>query len=452
MIQTRFSRSDWVFKRLAAAVVIAVLCAQTLHAQGLRLLRDPDIEYGLTQLASPILRAAGLSPSQVKIYVVNDNSLNAFVIDNQHMFINSGLLQRLTSAEQVQAVIAHEAGHIASGHLSRRVANARNARTAAGLGLALAAVAAAAGSPEAGTAIAFGSQQSAKRVFFGHTRAEESSADISSVRYMIRAGIDPQGALDVQKLFRGQEALSVGRRDPYTRTHPLSSDRARALRGLVAGQKFKGTKDPTAAYWFARVKAKLSAFTRAPSWTLRRAGEFGYADVKLMRQAIAYHRQSDAKKALNHINKAIAQRPKDPFLLELKGQIQLESRQFNAAVSSYQAAAKLAPRNAQILGGLGRAQLAAKQPKQALRSLEAARGRDVADARVLRDLAVTYAQLKQPAMASVVTAERYILSGRTKDAALHAKRAVDRLPRGSGPWQRANDVLITAQRAGGKRR
>lgn len=51
-------------------------------------------------------------------------------------------------------------------------------------------------------------------------------------------------------------------------------------------------------------------------------------------------------------------------------------------------------------------------------------------------------------MASLVTAERYAVQGRFKDAAIHAKRAEGALARGSGPWQRAQDVLSAAQRAG----
>ena len=46
-------------------------------------------------------------------------------------------------------------------------------------------------------------------------------------------------------------------------------------------------------------------------------------------------------------------------------------------------------------------------------------------------------------MASLVTAERYALQGKIKDAKLHAKRASDRLPTGSPSWQRAQDVLDT---------
>ncbi len=415
-------------------------------ARAAQLLRDADIEYSLQQLGAPVLRAAGLSPNQVRILLIDDNTLNAFIVDTQHIFIHSGLLAKLDTAAQIQAVIAHEAAHIANGHISRRMGNMQTARTAAGLGMVLAAAAAAAGGGRAAAGLAIGAQSSALRNFLAHTRAEESSADISSIRYLVRAGVDPQGAIEVQDLFRGQEALSERRQDPYMQSHPLTRDRLRALKGLVAGASAQTAPDPVAQYWFARAKGKLTAFTRAPSWTLRRADSSGTADIAYMRKAVAYHRQSDLGRAISNIDGAIGLRPNDPFLRELKGQILLESRRASDAVAVYSAAARLAPREPLILGGLGRAYLAAGNAGEALRTLEAARGRDFSDARILRDLAVAYAKTGQDAMASLVTAERYAVQGRLKDAAIHAKRAEGALPRGSGPWQRAQDVLSAAQR------
>jgi predicted Zn-dependent protease len=419
---------------LAAFLVLCLVAGAPARAQ-VTLLRDADMEHALDALARPVLRAAGLSPSQLRILVIDDGSLNAFVADTSHVFIHSGLLLKLDSAAQLQAVIAHEAAHIANGHIARRMGNMRSARTAAGLGLLLAAA-----------AIALGTQGSAMRRLFKHTRAEESAADISSVRYMMRAGLDPRGALEVQEMFRGQEVLAEERQDPYMRTHPLSRDRLRALEALVASQPRVAT-DPVTEYWFQRAQGKLSAFQRAPRWTLRRADESISRDIALMRKAVAHHRQSDTRAALQAIDAAIALRPNDPFLRDLKGQILLESRNFGAAVQVYRAAAQSAPREALILGGHGRALLAAGDPGGALRALEASRGRDFTDARVLRDLAVAYARTGNPGMASVVTAERYALQGRMTDAALHAERAMGRLARGSGPWQRAEDVLLAARRA-----
>ena len=430
---------------------VFALILSTLPASAAKLLRDPDIEYALKQVAAPILRAAGLNPDRVKILVVDDSSLNAFVVNNGAIFIHSGLVSKMTSAEMLQGVLAHEAAHITNGHITRRITNLGSSRTAAGLGLALAAIAAAAGGGEAAVGIAIGSQSAAQRAFLSHTRSEEASADQSGVRYMRSAGVNPQGLLDTLGIFRGKELLSASRQDPYLRSHPLSRDRIRALEAYVAANKIT-TKQSSADYFFARAKGKLTAFQRAPKWTLRRAGDSGYRDVQLMREAIAHHRSSKTKKAINAINQAIALRPKDPFFYDLKGQFLMETRQFAAAQNAYAQAVRLAPRDALILSGYGRAQLVRGDIGNARQTLEKARSIDFRDGTMLRDLSVAYARSKQPGMAALVTAERYALGGRMKDASIQAKRATDLLPRGSGPWQRAQDVLIATECAAKKRR
>ena len=437
--------------RLASIPIMLVwLGAHSASAQGL--LRDGDIEYGLKQLAGPILVAAGLGASRVKVLVVNDSSLNAFVISNDAIFLNYGLINRMRNAEMLQGVIAHEAAHIANGHISRRLNNLSNARSAAGFGVALAAIAAAAGGGRAGAGVLAGTQGSALRRFFTHTRAEESAADQSGVRYMRAAGVDPAGMTQVLDLFRGQELLAETRQDPYTRTHPLSRDRFRALEGYVAAYSGDIPSNSSADYWFERVKGKLSAYTRSPKWTMKRLDETRHKDVRYLRQAVAEHRQSRTKPALKAIDAAIALRPNDPYLHDQRAQILLETRSFAAARDAYARAVKLAPNDALLLSGYGRALLITDDVAQAKQVLEKARTIDFRDGSMLRDLSVAYARLGQDGMASLVTAERFALSGRLEDAEIHAKRAVGLLPEGSGSWQRAQDVLIAAERAEKKRR
>ena len=430
--------------------VISVILTLSLAApaRAITLLRDPDIEYALRELASPILRAAGLNPNRVDIMVIDDPNLNAFVVDADSIFIHSGLILRMKTPAMLQSVIAHEAAHIANGHLMRRPINARNARTAAGLGTALAVAAGAiAGSGEFAAGAAAGLQGAAMRSFFSHTRAEENAADQSGMRFMRGAGIDLNGSVEVMEIFRGQEALSANRQDAYARTHPLSRDRYRTIRQLAGTQTAAPAPDPLANYWFSRAKGKLSAFQRSPKWTLTRAGESGFQDIKLMRQAVAYHRQADLRRALAAIDGAVALRSKDPYLHELRGQILMESRQIKPAVAAYARATNLASGNALILGSYGRALLADGQLAKAQQFLEKSRARDGRDPRIMRDLAVTYAKQGNNGMASVLTAERYAMVGRLKDAKIHAKRATDLLPRGSAAWQRAQDVLSAAQAA-----
>lgn len=437
--------------RLASipALCLALILISATGALAKGLLRDADIEHALEQLSAPILRAAGLSPARVKVLVVNDSSLNAFVLNSRAIFIHYGLILKADTPEMLQAVIAHEAAHIANGHIARRVGNMRSAQTLAGLGMALAAAAAVGGANgQAAGGLAAGLSSSALRGFLKHTRAEEAAADQAAARFMRAAGVSPTGLLEVHRLFRGQEALSESRQDPYMRSHPLTRDRIRAAEAFVAAYGDDAQPNEAYSYWFARAQGKLSAFTRGTKWTLRRVNDETYRDVRLMREAVAYHRSGRGQKALQAIDAAIAARGgQDAYYYDLKAQFLFENRRFDAALQAYARAASLAPREAQILGGLGRAQLATNQFQAAVTTLEQARARDLGDARILRDLGQAYARLGQNGQASLATAERYALQGRLDDAKIHAERSMGLLPRGSVGWRRAEDVLVAAQNA-----
>ncbi len=425
--------------------VIGLVCGfgglSALPAYAVGLLRDADIEFALSELSKPILTAAGLSSQQVRILVVDDMDLNAFVIDSRHIFVHAGLLLRTQTPEQVQAVIAHEAAHIANGHFARRIQNMQTARSAAAFGTALAiAAAATTGQGEAATGLAIGIGSAAQRQFLAHSRAEESSADSSALGYMVRAGVDPRGMKEMLDIFVGQENLTRGRQDPYVRSHPISRDRARNVDAQSGAYPKQATRND-ARYWHGRAIGKLSAFLRSPQWTLRRAGESVSKDIAYMRRAVALSRQGDVNAAMAELDRALQLRPKDPFLLDLQAELLMRNRQFARAAKIYAQAAKYAPKDPIILAGLGRAHLAAGQPKAAVTALSKARDRDFRSASLLRDLAQAYAKTGNMPMASLLTAERYALQGKLEDAKLHAERAAGQLPRGAPSWQRAQDIL-----------
>jgi len=438
-----------VLARVMPAVLAVSLCLPaSLSAQ--TILRDPDIEHALRELSRPMIIAAGLSPSRLQILVVHDDRLNAFVADADHVFIHSGLLLKVQTARALQAVIAHELAHIANGHLARRALNYRAARNTAAMGMLLSAIAASAGAGDAAQGILLGASGTAQRVFLGHTRAEEASADQSAVRYMTRQGVDAQGMIDVLSIFRGQEVLAASRQDPYMRTHPLSRDRMRAVQGYVAAAAGRTQDRPDDAYWFARARGKLEAFIRNPTSVLRRIDANDTSDIAMLKRAVALHRIPKPDQAVEAITALVQRKPKDPFLAELQGQILLESRRFTQAVAAYARAAQLAPNNALILAGYGRALLAmdtGTANRNALKTLQRAYARDPFQPAMLRDLGLAYARRSNPGMASLSIAERYALIGRLKDAATHATRAEGLLPRGSPGWNRAQDILHAAQAA-----
>lgn len=429
---------------------LALLMAGLAHSQGRYVIRDAEIERSLTELAAPILKAADIQEGSIRMIVIGDRTLNAFVTDGKHVFINSGLIAKMERVEMLQSIIAHEIAHIKAGHLTRRRLNWNNAVRASNIGLAFAiATAIISDNPDAGIAIATGSSSVALRNFLSHTRAEESAADKLGVEYMSRAGIHPEAAVDAMGVFAGQEFLTEASQDPYLRTHPLSASRLRDLNALV--DAFSGKVKQTSGrdkYWYDRLVAKLTAFTMSPNRIFRKYPPGDNSEFALMSRAVAHHRIPSIDEAIRNINLLLRKKPNDPFYNELKGQILLENGKVAESIAAYERAVRLAPGEPLILAGFGRALLASGTPKnnrRALWILKRARDKDSGDVNMLRDLAIAYSKNGELAMASVATSERFVLMGRFRDSITHAQRAIAGLPEGSPGWLRAQDVALLAK-------
>jgi predicted Zn-dependent protease len=435
---------------LFGAALAAALALAGPAARAQTLIRDAEIEATLKRLAYPMIRAAGLTPSTVRIYIVQDSEPNAFVAGGANLFLNSGLVTRLETADQLRAVIAHEIGHIAGGHIARRDQAMGVPRGVAAVGMAAALAAALGGGPEAGLMIAAGSQSAARRAALAHSRAEEASADQAGLRYLAAAGADPEAVLEVLRLFRGQEALLSSTQDAYARTHPLWSERIALVEARIAAMPPPPPPDPEDAYWHARMVAKFEGFLDSPRQTLRAYPAADASEAAALARAIAFHRAPDVARAQAAIDALIAARPDDPYYHELKGQFLLEAGRAAPAAAAYRRAVALAPDAPLILGGLGRALLNlddAAATEEAAATLRRAVDMDRANPEVLRDLALAEARIGNEGAAALATAERFALAGRFDDALRHAEQAAVLLPRGSPGWTRAEDLVAQARRA-----
>lgn len=425
--------------------IILVLCLSllgTAHAKAQGLIRDAEIERSLKLIAEPLLNQAGLPVNSTKILIVNDPKMNAFVTNGRTIFINYGLILKLDTVEQLQAVIAHEIAHITGGHYGQRVAQIANSRSAAGLGLLLSAAAAVAGAPEAAVGLAAGSRSSSTRHFFANTRDQEAAADRVGLRLMASAGIRPSAAIEVLEHFKDQDLRNEQQRDPYAITHPLTSVRIKAAMENIKRLPKGAAPSDEAVYWYARMQSKFLGFTGNPKFVLQSLSKSEQSEAAIYARAIAYHKNAQTQNALRDMDRLLDLRPDDAYYVELKGQILLEANQASAAIPYYKRAAEILPDEALITAGLGRAYLSTNQPKEALPLLQRAYRTDQRNAGLLRDLGRTYGLLGQDGLASVAYSERAAMLGDIESALLHARRAQNLLRQGTTGWLRAEDIIV----------
>ena len=113
----RFARLFMLALMLSMAAS-ARLCAQEDDA-GPSVLRDTETELLFKQMSTPLIVAAGLDPNSVKVALLNDPEINAFVATGQTVYVQSGLLEAADNVNQLQGVVAHELGHVVAGDAIR---------------------------------------------------------------------------------------------------------------------------------------------------------------------------------------------------------------------------------------------------------------------------------------------------------------------------------------------
>ncbi|MEL6978544.1 MAG: M48 family metalloprotease, partial [Pseudomonadota bacterium] len=425
---------------LIGALALAALAPLEAAARGL--IRDSEIERTLQRMLDPILTAAGESSDRVRLYVLNDSSLNAFVSAGTNMVFHTGLIRELEAPEELIGVMAHEVGHVAARHYSRRVAAIEAAQdmnllaTIAGIGAGLA------GGGGAGLGVAQGGSRIATRQLLRATRGQELGADSLGVDYMNRIGVDPEAMFIVLRRL-GERIGPIAGINPYAQTHPLTGRRIEALRQKVATSPARGQRvSADMRYWHARMRAKLDGFLSAPGSSA--TVDYGDPELDLYREAIALHRAPRPDAALDAVERLIAMRPQDPFYWELKGQILSESGRGPQAVAPLEKAMRFAPDEPLIALALGDALLTKRSPEadaRALPILERAAVGDRFNPGILRSLADAYGRVGKEGMALLATAERLAMIGRIPDAHRQARFAQTKLPAGSPGWLRAEDVL-----------
>jgi predicted Zn-dependent protease len=439
------------------AIMLTSVSVSSAQAQGLPLIRDAEIEGLMRLYIRPVLKAAGLNPRAVNVYLINNPTINAFVAGGQRIFIHTGLLQQARTPNEVIGVLAHETGHIAGGHLARLGIEMDRASNLAIISMLLGAAVAVGGglaknnsATQVGQATMLGGQGLVQRKVLSYLRVQESSADQAAMRYLTKTGQSGQGMLDLFHKLASQSLGSLRRTNPYTQSHPMPFERIRNLEKLVKKSKFFKRKDPRVLQLrHDLMQAKLAGFLSSPRVVYRKYPTSNRSLPARYARAIVAFRRGDINNALPIINGLIKNIPQNPYFWELKGQALLESGRPSAAVKPLKTALKKTSNNGLIGMLLARAYLGAggkRNAQSALKVLRRAKRRENGEAELHRLFARAYALIGNFALAELETAEAAIRNGDKVLARKKGQVAMKRLKRGSPSWQRAKDIVNFASR------
>lgn len=180
----------------------------------------------LSKIAAALGDNINGQPVNYKVYQTKD--VNAFAMANGCIRVYSGLMD-LMNDNEVEAVIGHETGHVALGHVKK------------GMQVALGTNAVRAAAASAGGIVGSLSQSQLgdlgeKLVNSQFSQRQESEADDYSYDLLRKRGINPAGlATSFEKLAK----LEAGRQSSMFDDHPASEARAQHIRDRMAADGIK---------------------------------------------------------------------------------------------------------------------------------------------------------------------------------------------------------------------
>ena len=194
---------------------------QQIREQGL-LVKDPEVVEYVSRIGRRILEHVDVKFFRYHFYVIQDDALNAFALPGGHIFVHTGLLEAISSENELACVLAHEIGHVQGRHLARRMERMKRVNlvtmSAAILGVFL-------GKGQAGNAIFAGSTALGASLSLKYSREDEEEADRRAFSWICSSGYNPLGLVSTLKKMQRYHWLGSSEIPNYLQTHPGTSQR-----------------------------------------------------------------------------------------------------------------------------------------------------------------------------------------------------------------------------------
>lgn len=195
-----------------------------------------DAQASLEALTAPLLNHADSSRYDFHIYIANDAELNAFALPGGYIVLNSGLLLRAESADEVLGVLAHEISHVTEQHGVRQI------MARAGLALTVQALLG-----DVNGMMAMIATATPMLLSQSYSRDFESAADEHGFALLEQADINPQGLVSFfEKIIEEEKARLAQMEDddskavmanlmPLLSSHPATEERIDNMTAMIAG-------------------------------------------------------------------------------------------------------------------------------------------------------------------------------------------------------------------------
>jgi beta-barrel assembly-enhancing protease len=192
----------------------------------LPIVEDAEINRYLTLLGDSIARLADARGLEYRFFLVNSPEVNAFAVPGGFIYVNRGLIERTTNMAQLAGVLGHEVAHVTMRHSVERMQKAQGTQ----IGVVLACTLLRACNTGLEQAVI---DVGANAAFAKFSRDDERESDREGIKYVIRAGIHPDGVPEMFRILLEEQRARPGVVETWFLSHPLADDRVRDSEQMI---------------------------------------------------------------------------------------------------------------------------------------------------------------------------------------------------------------------------
>ncbi len=306
--------------------------------------RDAALNRYVDSVGQSLARRSHRPEMPYSYKVLNATYVNAYAFPGGSIACTRGILAGLSNEAELAALLGHETGHVNARHTAARMSTSSIAQ------LLLGGAGAAVGGGTLGQVVSGLGGLGASAMLASYSRADERQADALGQEYMVRAGYNPWGEVQLMEFLVAQQKERPSALETLFATHPMSEERLVDARERARGQ-----------YAAAQDLPMLEARFMDNTASLRRQA----ATIRALQDGEKYMGKKDYNEAAQAYDAALAKTPDDYAGLLMMAKCQAAMERWNEAVSYAAAARQAYPGEPQALYVEGYAALGAKRYDQA---------------------------------------------------------------------------------------
>ena len=150
--------------------------------------------------------------------LADDRTINAFALPGGQIFITYALFSKLENEDQLAGVLGHEIGHVLGKHSNERISESNFWKTVT-MGASV------------GADLGQFANSIGQNTLLSNGRDDELESDDLGVKFMIRAGYDPEEMIGVMEILK--QAAGPNRVPEFQSTHPDPENRIERIQESI---------------------------------------------------------------------------------------------------------------------------------------------------------------------------------------------------------------------------